>query len=135
MPRLTHDLIRKKSEHNDGILADLEEVSLHQLEIEKIEAIGDCKKLRILYLQNNIIKKIENVHKLKDLDYLNLALNCIERIEGLRRCEFLRKLDLTCNFIELFDFERSLEELRYNVHLRELYLLGNPATDWKKSRV
>ena len=50
--RLTHDLIRKKSEHNDGVLGDLQEISLHQLELEKIEAIGDCKKLRILYLQN-----------------------------------------------------------------------------------
>jgi protein TilB len=83
--RLTEELIRKKSEHNDGILDDLEEVSLHQLEIERIEVIGStCRKLRILYLQNNIIPRIEGLHHMKDLRYLNLALNNILKIEGLR---------------------------------------------------
>ena len=81
--RLTEDLIRKKSEHNDGVLEDLEEVSLHQLEIERLENLGACKKLRIVYLQNNIIPRIENLHHCKDLRYLNLALNNILRIEGL----------------------------------------------------
>lgn len=84
MTRITKDLIKKKAEHNDGILADLEELSLHQLEIEKIEFIGSfCKKLKILYLQNNIIPKIENIGQLKDLEYLNMALNNVEKIEGL----------------------------------------------------
>ena len=81
--RLTEDLVRKKSEHNDGVLEDLEEVSLHQLEIERLEGLGACKKLRILYLQNNIIPRIENLHHCKDLRYLNLALNNITLIEGL----------------------------------------------------
>lgn len=61
MVRLTHKLIRKKSEHNEGTMADLEEISLHQLEIEKIENL-DCKKLKILVrffiyvLRSNILK-------------------------------------------------------------------------------
>ena len=102
MVRLTRALIRKKAEHHEGILPELEEISLHQLEIEKIEAVGDiCRKIRILYLQNNIISKIENLAHCKDLEYLNLALNNVERIEGLRTCEFLNKLDLTVNFIDL----------------------------------
>ena len=42
-----------------------------------------CRKLKILYLQNNIISKMENLHHMKDLQYLNLALNNIEKIEGL----------------------------------------------------
>ena len=150
MVRLTHKLIRKKSEHNEGTMADLEEISLHQLEIEKIENL-DCKKLKILvrffyvipvdvrktqhdilqYLQNNIIGKMEGLNKLKDLQYLNLALNNITRIEGLRQCEFLNKLDLTVNFIDLDVFEESIRELKeYNRQLRELYLIGNPAMDW-----
>lgn len=84
MVRLTEAVIRQKAEHHDGILADLEEISLHQLEIERIENIGTlCRKLQILYLQNNIIPKIENIHHLKDLRYLNLALNNITKIEGL----------------------------------------------------
>lgn len=129
--RLTHDLIRKKSEHNDGIMADLEEISLHQLEIEKIEAINDCRKLKILYLQNNIINKIENLFHLKDLEYLNLALNNVKKIEGLRACEFLKKLDLTINFVDIENLESSVEELKHNHNLKELYLLGNPCLDWK----
>ena len=128
MTRMTHALIRRKSEHNDGCLPDLEEISLHQLEIERIEAINDCRKLKILLLQNNIIQVIENVNHLKDLEYLNLALNNIVRIENLRGCEFLKKLDLTVNFIELDDLEASVDELTYNHHLAELYLLGNQIT-------
>jgi protein TilB len=129
--RLTHDLIRKKSEHNDGIMADLEEISLHQLEIEKIEAINDCRKLKILYLQNNIINRIENLFHLKDLEYLNLALNNVRKIEGLRNCEFLKKLDLTVNFVGIENLESSVEELKHNHNLTEIFLLGNPCLDWK----
>ena len=66
MVRITADLIRRKSEHNDGTMADLEEIALHQLEIEKIERIGTlCRRLQILYLQNNIIGKLENLQHLK----------------------------------------------------------------------
>lgn len=56
----------QRAEHNDGVLATLEEVSLHQLNIEKIEGLGQlCKHLRILYLQSNLISRLENLHKLK----------------------------------------------------------------------
>ena len=42
-------------------------------------------------------------------------------------CEFLEKLDFTVNFIgDLL----SLENLRHNVHLEELYLTGNPCTEY-----
>jgi protein TilB len=128
----TRKLIRKKAEHHEDILPELEEISLHQLEIEKIEAIGDiCRKIKILYLQNNIISKIENLQHCKDMEYLNLALNNIERIENLRTMEFLKKLDLTVNFIGLDTLEDSIAELRYNRSLKELYLMGNPCTDWE----
>eukprot|EP00971_Amphidinium_carterae_P177834 3527039-Amphidinium_carterae.2 len=33
------ELIRKRAEHNDGVLSDLEEIALHQQELEKIESI------------------------------------------------------------------------------------------------
>lgn len=112
-------------------MGDLEEISLHQLQIEKIEAINTCKKLKILYLQNNIINKIEGVNHLRDLEYLNLAVNNIRRIEGLRQCEFLNKLDLTVNFIPLKWLESSIDELAHNQHLVQLFLLGNPCSDWE----
>ena len=135
MVKLTRELIRKKAEHHEDILPELEEISLHQLEIEKIEVIGHiCRKIKILYLQNNIIPKIENLAHCKDLEYLNLALNNITRIEGLRTCEFLNKLDLTVNFIDLDTLEDSVAELRHNRMLRDLYLMGNPCTDWDGCR-
>ncbi|XP_060057219.1 dynein axonemal assembly factor 11 [Erinaceus europaeus] len=124
MGRITEDLIRRNAEHNDCIIFSLEELSLHQQEIEKLEHIDKwCRNLKILYLQNNLIGKIENVSKLKKLEYLNLALNNIEKIENLEGCEALAKLDLTVNFIGELS---SVNALRHNIHLKELFLTGNP---------
>jgi protein TilB len=62
---------------------------------------------------------------LKKLEYLNLAINNVEKIENLEGCESLQKLDLTLNFIgEL----TSVESLRGNIHLQELFLTGNPCS-------
>lgn len=59
-------------------LTNLEEITLHQQNLEKIENLDVyCRHLKILYLQNNIINKIENLHKMKEIEYLNLALNNI----------------------------------------------------------
>lgn len=52
-------MIRKRAEHNDSEICSLEEVSLHQQNIEKIEHIDRwCRNLKILYLQNNLIPRI-----------------------------------------------------------------------------
>lgn len=153
--KITEDLIRRKAEHHDGLLHELEELTLHQLEIEKIEALGTyCRSLRILYLQNNIIPKIEGLQHLKELRYLNLALNNITKIEGLRyvclrifydfivlmapflarSCEFLNKLDLTVNFIDVDTLEESISHLRPMLHLGEMYMMGNPCMQWEQAR-
>lgn len=133
MVRISLDLLRRRAEHNEGMVSTLEEVTLHQYEIEKIELLEQyCRHLRILYLQNNVIGRMENLNKLKELDYLNLALNNISLIEGIERCESLRKLDLTLNFIDLEDLERSMVNLRNRDSIRILHLTGNPCTDWKQ---
>ena len=84
--QITRKLLRKRAEHNEGIISSLEEISLHQEELEGINEVLNmtCRKIKILYLQNNLIPKIENLHHLKDLQYLNLALNNITKIEGLQ---------------------------------------------------
>ena len=132
MVQITVDMVRKKAEHHDGLLAPLEEIALHQENIEKIEFIQDwCPKLKILLMQSNLIAKIENLNKLKHLAYLNLALNNIEIIENLERCESLQKLDLTLNFIgEIV----TIENLVGNYNLENLYLTGNPCTDYENYR-
>ena len=84
--------MRRKAEHNEGMLSTLEEIALHQLDIDKIEVLNSCRELQIGYLQNNLISKIENLHRLKKLDYLNLALNNITKIENLERCEALKSV-------------------------------------------
>eukprot|EP01033_Poteriospumella_lacustris_P007203 gene7204-5185_t len=129
MPQITRQLLRRRAEHNEGILSTLEEISLHQEELESINEVlaTTCRKIKILYLQNNIIPKMENLHHMKDLQYLNLALNNITKIEGLGNCEFLNKLDLTVNFIDFDTLEESIDHLVSRVTLRDLYLLGNPA--------
>ncbi len=46
-------------------------------------------------------------------------------------CEFLKKLDLTVNFVgEL----TSIESLEGNYHLTDLYLTGNPCSDYEGYR-
>ncbi|KAG2489436.1 hypothetical protein HYH03_012073 [Edaphochlamys debaryana] len=100
MGRITERLIRQRAEHNEGMVSTLEEVALHQQNIEKIEVLGkQCPKLKILYLQSNLIGKIQNLHKLKELEYLNLAMNNVTKLQNLQRCESLKKLDLTINFV------------------------------------
>ena len=135
MVEITQDLLRKRAEHNEGMLTTLEEVSLHQQNIRVIENLDVyCRHLKILYLQNNLIEKIQGLHKLKELEYLNLAVNSIVKIEGIRRCESLNKIDMTLNFIDLEDLKESCEEMEWCENLREIYFTGNPCTDWAHFR-
>lgn len=121
-------MVRKRSEHNECIIGTLEELTLHQEDIEKIEHIQNwCRDLKILLLQSNLISKIENLHKLKKLEYLNLSLNNIEIIENLEQLESLTKLDLTLNFIGHL---QSVANLRDNYNLRELILTGNYCSNY-----
>lgn len=124
--------MRKKSEHNELLISTLEELSLHQEDIERIEHLHNwCRDLKILLLQSNLISKIENLFKFKRLEYLNLALNNIERVENLEQLESLNKLDLTLNFIGELTSIESLKDL-YN--LRILILTGNPCCDYPNYR-
>lgn len=129
---VTEQLIRKKSEHNELMISTLEELSLHQEDIERIEQLQNwCRNLKILLLQNNLIGKIENIFKLKHLEYLNLAINNVEKIENLDELESLQKLDLTLNFIGALT---SVDGLKNNYNLKHLTLTGNPCTDYDAYR-
>lgn len=46
-------------------------------------------------------------------------------------CENLQKLDLTVNFVGCLS---SVESLKHNLHLRELFLVGNPCTAFQGYR-
>eukprot|EP00429_Kryptoperidinium_foliaceum_P071764 CAMPEP_0176059662 /NCGR_PEP_ID=MMETSP0120_2-20121206/29734_1 /TAXON_ID=160619 /ORGANISM="Kryptoperidinium foliaceum, Strain CCMP 1326" /LENGTH=408 /DNA_ID=CAMNT_0017393201 /DNA_START=166 /DNA_END=1391 /DNA_ORIENTATION=- len=118
-----------------AVLPDLEEVALHQQELEKIENLeACCRHIKILLLQNNIIPKMEGLSKLKELEYLNLALNNISMIEGIEGCESLNKLDMTVNFVGVEELEESVYNLKANIMLEDLYMTGNPCEDWSGFR-
>ena len=121
---LTEELTAE-GEHNDGMLSTLEEIALHQLDIDKIE--GSQLPMPEDPTRSQTSSARSNLHKLKQLDYLNPALNNIERIENLERCEALKKLDLTVNFIDL-DEMHTVGSLKSNTCLTELFLTGNPCT-------
>jgi protein TilB len=128
---VTLKLIRKRSEHNESLVSDLEEVALHQEELEVIGPIlgRTCgKTLKILLLQNNVIGRMHPMEMklFKSLEYLNLALNNIHVVEGIQHLEFLNKLDLTLNFIDYERLKESVECMSCLRSLRELFMLGNP---------
>lgn len=77
---------------------------------------------------------MEGLTKLVELEYLNMAVNSVSKIEGVKRCESLNKLDLTLNFIDVEDLKESLENLEWCPNFTELYLTGNPCTDWPNYR-
>ena len=58
-----------------------------------------------------------------------MALNNITKIQNLQQCEALQKLDLTVNFIDKAGL-LSVASLQENIHLQELFLLGNPCAEW-----
>ena len=133
MVRITDELLVSRAEHNDGALATLEEISLHQQNLGKIEYINRvCSKLKILQLQDNCIERIENLQRLKGLEYLNLAMNNIEQIENLEANENLNKLDMTLNFVG--ELTRGLDCLKHLQFLHHLYLMGNPCTEFPSYR-
>ncbi len=147
--RITDKLLLQRSEHNDGDLTSLEEISLHQQHLMKIEYINRyftdktsllllqffnksnfrvCPNLKVLHLQDNSIGKLENLSRLKRLENLNLAMNCVERVENLASCESLQKLDLTLNFVG--DLTGAVRELRGLEHLADLFFTGNPCAQY-----
>ena len=133
---VTLKLIRKRSEHNESLVSNLEEIALHQ---EELEAIGPVlgrtcgKTLKILLLQNNVIGRMHPMEMklFKSLEYLNLALNNIKVVEGIQHLEFLNKLDLTLNFIDYERLKESLECMASLRSLKELFMLGNPCAHYE----
>lgn len=59
---------------------------------------------------------------------INVYVNFYDTCVG---CEDLQKLDLTVNFVGRLS---SVVSLKQNVHLRELFLVGNPCTEFKGYR-
>jgi len=56
---VTEELVRRRAEHNGGEISSLEELSLHQQDLQSIQHLQRwSRELRILYLQSNLIPRI-----------------------------------------------------------------------------
>ncbi|XP_064500681.1 dynein axonemal assembly factor 11 isoform X2 [Pseudopipra pipra] len=135
MVRITEDLVRRRAEHNNCEIFSLEEISLHQQEIEKLEYLDKwCRDLKILYLQNNLIPKIDIFGSDEDCCYpiptlplfgipkrkcspltVNLLIpidhgeNNTENVSKLKKLEYL---NVALNNIERIENLEGCEELK-----------------------
>ncbi|XP_064500673.1 dynein axonemal assembly factor 11 isoform X1 [Pseudopipra pipra] len=132
---VTEDLVRRRAEHNNCEIFSLEEISLHQQEIEKLEYLDKwCRDLKILYLQNNLIPKIDIFGSDEDCCYpiptlplfgipkrkcspltVNLLIpidhgeNNTENVSKLKKLEYL---NVALNNIERIENLEGCEELK-----------------------
>ena len=61
MVRITDQLLVSRAEHNEGHLPTLEEISLHQQSLDKIEYLNRvCADLKILQFQVRLLKGIQD---------------------------------------------------------------------------
>ncbi|KAM3128321.1 hypothetical protein pb186bvf_019564 [Paramecium bursaria] len=126
MSRITKELLRKRAEHNEMMLGNLEEIAL------TLRGNHQNREFRL------ILQASKNLIALKQYNRKNGESNQAQRIrisqlEGIEQCESLVKLDLTVNFIGLEQIEESVQCLS-QCRLKELYLTGNPCTDWAGCR-
>ena len=126
---LTVALIKRRSEHHNGELKDMEEITLHQFDLENINILAKkCPRLKIVYLQGNQLTRLPLL-RLHYLDTLMLQMNNLQDVDGLQECLNLRVLDLTLNFIS--DLQCLIILVR-NKKLKELTLQGNPIANMNK---
>jgi protein TilB len=135
---VTLELIRKRSEHHEGLLSELTHLDLHQDHLESLGAMlgRTCPNLTHLYLHNNVIDTLVKSEwtRLQNLQRLSLALNNLTVLQHLDSCcPKLRHLDVSFNFISLRNLQLSLECLQNLQQLQYLFLKGNPCErQWKE---
>lgn len=69
--------------------------------MRQISGISHCVKLRMLFLQNNLIEKIEGLENCVELVRINLSNNLLKKVEGVKTLKNLQHLDVSKNHIEL----------------------------------
>lgn len=89
----------------DGVSDTLEELWLSYNLIDKLKGINGLKKLRVLYMSNNLVRdwvefnRLQEMTTLEDLLFVgnpiceNMADDASWRAECIKRLPFLKKLD------------------------------------------
>ena len=98
----------------------LEYLNLALNNIRKIEGLERCEFL------NKVSERSERAFATKLTHPIRLARSFRS---SFVKCASLRsaQLDLTINFIDVDDLEESVDNLIDRVHLKDLYMMGNPA--------
>lgn len=76
-------LSRLGSESTDAYLQRVTHLHLQGRRIRKIEKLGTCTNLKVLYLYDNQIERIENLDFAANLQYLHLQNNVISEVPQL----------------------------------------------------
>lgn len=134
------ELIRKRTQDHEGLLADLRDLDLHQDHLHEIGPVLNrtCPNIRRLYLHNNLLRQWApiDVCRLSELRVLVLALNHLSSIPCLEHQRALEYLDLSFNLIGLNRFQASLDGLKDLTNLSDLYVTANPCErEWEGYRM
>ena len=71
----------QRAEHNDGALATVTELSLHQLHAIDVGPLSRvARRVTRLSLASNALPRVPSLPQMKELTELNLALNAIVRV-------------------------------------------------------
>jgi len=116
---------------NQMILPHLESLNMSKNEIEKIDPIIDCIKLRKIDFSHNKISDIEclNNEILPYLESLNMSNNKIESIEVLSDYKKIKEIDVSNNNIR-----RIFSKFEF-LELKKLNLKGNSFNKRKKEYI
>lgn len=111
-----------------GNLTNLTSLTIHGASVEDFSALGNLTNLISLDLQSNQVRiddisslYLDNLTNLTDLTLLNNHISDISALSGLTSLTHLR---LDGNQI------RNIAPFANLINLEELWLLGNPITDW-----
>lgn len=107
-------------------LINLEYLCLNDCNIQKVENLEHCKKLKVLSLRMNRISKIEGMYHLSELRALYLWDNIISRLQNLTQLKELVRLNLGGNQISRIENLETLTKLTYlNLESNRIKVIEN----------
>ncbi|BBN15598.1 leucine-rich repeat and coiled-coil domain-containing protein 1 [Marchantia polymorpha subsp. ruderalis] len=99
---------------------NLQYLSLHDNNIDRIECLETLDSLRELNLSSNTIKEMEGLSTLSQLQVLNLSCNQIEEIRDLQGLRALKTLVLSHNHVKSLSGLSALNGPRYSLRVLDL---------------
>lgn len=109
---LTGDMVAGEYEELLGTLTKLTALYLGGTGISDGEFLKNCKKLKLLDLQSNLMfTNFENLTGLKDLERLNISVTGVENLDGIEQLKQLKELDISMTDISDISALKKLKRL------------------------